>query len=62
MDFKLDPHPNQLSGLGATGTEAPALVERLINKECPVSAALTDDDKAKLRAFQKSQHRRPRNK
>jgi uncharacterized protein YjbI with pentapeptide repeats len=33
--------------LSATGPEAPALVEDIM-KKCPVSAALTDDDKAKL--------------
>ncbi len=34
--------------LAATGREAPALVEFIMSKDCPVSASLTDDDKAKL--------------
>jgi hypothetical protein len=34
--------------LAATGREAPALVDFIMSKDCPVSAALTDDDKAKL--------------
>jgi uncharacterized protein YjbI with pentapeptide repeats len=33
-----------------TGAAAPALVRRIMSEDCPVSAALTDDDKAKLRA------------
>jgi uncharacterized protein YjbI with pentapeptide repeats len=37
----------------ATGAEAPALAARILGKDCPVSAALTEDDKARLRAFQK---------
>jgi uncharacterized protein YjbI with pentapeptide repeats len=37
----------------ATGTEAPALAARILNKDCPVSAELTEDDKFRLRAFQK---------
>jgi hypothetical protein len=40
------------------GTEAPALVERIVStdmsKDCPVSALLTDDDQAKLRAVAKA--------
>ena len=38
--------------LAAAGPEAPGLVDDIMNtdksKECPVSASLTDDDKAKL--------------
>jgi hypothetical protein len=34
--------------LADTGREASALVEFIMSKDCPVSAALTDDDKAKL--------------
>jgi hypothetical protein len=37
----------------ATRTEAPALAARILNKDCPVSAELTEDDRVKLRAFQK---------
>jgi hypothetical protein len=29
-------------------SEAPALVDFILSKQCPVSAALTDDDKAHL--------------
>jgi len=34
--------------LSATGLEAPLLVNFIMSKDCPVSAALTEDDKAKL--------------
>jgi len=37
----------------ATRTEAPALAARILNKDCPVSAELTEDDSVRLRAFQK---------
>jgi hypothetical protein len=38
-----------LSGwFDATDREAPALVDFIMSKGCPVSASLTDDDKAKL--------------
>jgi uncharacterized protein YjbI with pentapeptide repeats len=33
----------------ATGTKAPALVDRVLSKDCPVSARLTENDRAKLR-------------
>lgn len=36
------------SRLAATGREASALVDFIMSKDCPVSAALTGDDKAKL--------------
>lgn len=32
----------------ATGLEAPALVDFIMSKVCPVSTELTDDDKANL--------------
>ena len=35
------------------GVEALALVERILSKDCPVSAVLADDDKAQLRAVAK---------
>jgi hypothetical protein len=34
--------------LAAAGPEAPALIDFIMSKDCPVSALLTDDDKAKL--------------
>jgi uncharacterized protein YjbI with pentapeptide repeats len=34
--------------LAETGREAPSLVDFIMSKDCPVSASLTDDDKAKL--------------
>jgi uncharacterized protein YjbI with pentapeptide repeats len=34
--------------IAKTGREAPALVDFIMSKDCPVSAALTEDDKAKL--------------
>ena len=37
----------------ATRTEAPALAARIWNKDCPVFAELTEDDRVRLRAFQK---------
>ena len=36
------------SRLEAAGVEAPALVDFIMSKDCPVSAALTDADKAEL--------------
>jgi uncharacterized protein YjbI with pentapeptide repeats len=41
--------PTNIPGrLAEAGHEAPALVDFIMSKDCPVSAALTDDDKAKL--------------
>ncbi len=37
----------------ATGAEAAKLAERIQGKDCPVSAVLTEDDRAKLRAVVK---------
>jgi hypothetical protein len=37
-----------VSRLAAAGPEAPALVDFIMSKDCPVSASLTDADKAKL--------------
>ena len=37
----------------ATRTEASALAARILNKDCPVSGELTEDDRVRLRAFQK---------
>jgi hypothetical protein len=34
--------------LAAAGPEAPALIDCIMSKDCPVSAALTDADRAKL--------------
>ena len=34
--------------LAAAGPESPAVVDFIASKECPVSASLTDADKAKL--------------
>jgi hypothetical protein len=34
--------------LEAAGTEAPGLIDFIMGKDCPVSASLTEDDKAKL--------------
>ena len=38
----------------ATGVEAPALAARILSKDCPVSASLTDDDKARLLQIKQS--------
>ena len=37
-----------LNRLAATGPEAPALIDFIMSKDCPVSASLTDPDRAKL--------------
>jgi uncharacterized protein YjbI with pentapeptide repeats len=37
----------------AAGAEAPALAQRILDKDCPVSASLTTEDKESLRGFQK---------
>ncbi len=37
-----------LDRLSMAGREAPALVDFIMSKDCPVSASLTDEDKAKL--------------
>ena len=48
------PHTRFDSGLclaiapSTTGPEAPGLVDFIMSKDCPVSASLTDADKAKL--------------
>jgi hypothetical protein len=40
--------PIILSRLESTGSEAPALIDFIMSKDCPVSASLTDADKADL--------------
>jgi uncharacterized protein YjbI with pentapeptide repeats len=42
------PYNFPLSRLAAAGPEAPALVDFIMSKDCPVSASLTDADRAKL--------------
>jgi hypothetical protein len=43
-------HAAMKSGqLAETGAEASGLVDYIMSKDCPVSASLTEDDKAKLR-------------
>ena len=34
--------------IAAAGVEAPALIDFIMNKDCPVSASLTEADKARL--------------
>jgi hypothetical protein len=46
----------------ASGAEAPALADRILSRDCPVSAALTEHDRAKLRAFQTSPDQVPTKK
>jgi uncharacterized protein YjbI with pentapeptide repeats len=41
----------------ATGTQAPALVEAILSPKCPVSAALTENDKMELRKISAYQMR-----
>jgi uncharacterized protein YjbI with pentapeptide repeats len=40
--------PSSVSRLSATGSEEPALIDFILSKECPASAALSDADKASL--------------
>jgi uncharacterized protein YjbI with pentapeptide repeats len=40
--------PDSISRLEAAGPEAPALVDFIMSKDCPLSASLTDDDRARL--------------
>ena len=42
------PAPSCSRRLAATGPEAPVLVDFITSKDCPVSASLTDADKAEL--------------
>jgi hypothetical protein len=57
-------------GVDPTGPEAPALVDFIMSKDCPVSASLTGDDEANLLKSSKTQrknshlrrHRRKTNK
>ena len=42
------PHSFPISRLAATGPEAPALLDFIMSKDCPVSVSLTDVDKADL--------------
>ena len=37
-----------------TGTEVPALVDRILSKGCPVSAEITQDDRVRLLAIKKA--------
>ena len=41
------------SRLSDTGPNAPALVDFIMSDKCPVSAALTEDDKSRLRAIKR---------
>ena len=45
--------------LGATGPEAPALVDFILSKDCPVSASLTDADKANLLRIKQDAIKKP---
>ena len=47
------------SRLAAAGPEAPALIDFIINKDCPVSASLTDDDKADLLRIKQDAIKKP---
>ncbi len=40
--------PAEFTRIGATGPEAPALIDFIMSKDCLVSASLTDADKANL--------------
>jgi hypothetical protein len=52
------PSERTFARLADTGREAPALVDHIMSKNCPVSAALTDDDKAKLLQFKQFAEKR----
>jgi hypothetical protein len=45
--------------LGVTGPEAPALVDFILSKDCPVSASLTDADKANLLRIKQDAIKKP---
>jgi uncharacterized protein YjbI with pentapeptide repeats len=45
--------------LKASGAQASALAARILSKDCPVSAALSEDDKTQLRALQKLPDKAP---
>ncbi len=47
------------SRLAATGTEASALVDFIMSKDCPVSASLTDADKASLLRIKQNAIKKP---
>jgi hypothetical protein len=41
-------YPQASASVSGTRGEAPALIDFIMSKDCPVAAALTDDDKANL--------------
>jgi uncharacterized protein YjbI with pentapeptide repeats len=45
--------------LAATGSEAPTLVEAIMSKDCPVSASLTEADKARLLTIKQDALKKP---
>ncbi len=47
------------SRLESTGPEAPALIDFIMSKDCPVSAMLTDDDKAALLQIKQDAPKKP---
>jgi hypothetical protein len=47
------------SRLAATGAEAPALIDFIRSPACPVSAKLTDDDRAKLQKIKQDAPKTP---
>jgi hypothetical protein len=46
--------------LAAAGPEAPALIDFIMSKNCPVSAVLTDDEKADLLRIKQGAIKKPR--
>ena len=47
------------AGFAAAGPEAPALVDFIMSKDCPVSASLTEADKARLLRIKQAASKKP---
>jgi len=45
--------------IAAVGLEAPALIDFIMSKDCPISASLTDADKAKLLRIKQDAIKKP---
>jgi hypothetical protein len=52
-------HNGRTGQLAAVGPAAPALVDFILNKDCPVSASLTDADKAQLLRIKQEATKKP---
>jgi hypothetical protein len=57
--YRSEGRPEILPLLEAAGPEAPALIDFILSKDCPVSAALTDADKAQLLRIKQDAIKKP---